>query len=457
MVSEVLNEAERDPSHYIACLSCGVNCSMFRSTFLKVGGFDAALRYVNEDMELGVRIDIAGIRMVFEPRAMVYHHSTKTLSDEFSHSYLRTGAADVYRVTQKRQRNLQTEALAALHSGRVAQRLKQYVAWGFPRTLRSSADICRWATDVTGCEFFFRRWETLIASTAYWEGVRSTGTTLELLRRLVGSCFPVFMFHSISATTDRRQRQHFLSPHQFSRFMRWLENAGYQCLSSLDYESASIPPRSVFLTFDDGYEDFYSTAFPVLNDLGMKATVFIVAGRIGQTNVWDEQKGFPSRQLLSVSQIRELHREGVTFGSHSLSHRWLPELSDADLQREIVDSKSILEDLLGSEVAYFAYPSGGVDARVRKAVARAGYKVAMGTFEGLTFWEDQFCLNRIGICEMDRLHDFRRKVVTGRSLRQEISAEFLERLHAGLDKAPSAITRQIKVIAGKVRTNFLSS
>ena len=233
--------------------------------------------------------------------------------------------------------------------------------------------------------------------------------------------------------------------------MSWLSAGSYRSLSPSDCGWGSVTPRNVFLTFDDGYEDFYSTAFPVLNRLGLNATVFIVVGEIGGTNVWDQQKGLSSRKLLSKTQIMELHRMGVSFGSHSLTHRWLPELSDNDIYQEVVESKVLLEDLLGSEVNCFAYPYGGVDIRVKKAVARAGYKFAMGIREGLAVGEDRLCLNRIGISEADRFIDFRLKVLTGRSVRQRIVTRFVQYLRASLDGSPSIIARPLKAITGRVR------
>jgi peptidoglycan/xylan/chitin deacetylase (PgdA/CDA1 family)/GT2 family glycosyltransferase len=430
---------------------CGLNCSIRRATFWSCGGFDPVLRHVNEDIELGLRIHNQGIQTIFEPRAVVYHRGTTRLQEHYVRGVGFAGSADAYRVARKRQRHLQTQALAGLYSGRIGNRLKQHIAWRLAREVRSVAELCRKATDATGSEFFFRRWANSIASAAYWEGVRSEGLTLPSLRRLVGSPFPVLMFHSISSSADRRLRKCTLSPQRFSQLMRWLSRANYRCLSPLECVGGPVRSGSVLLTFDDGYEDFFSTAFPILHRLGLTATVFLVVDRIGQSNLWDQVNGHASRRLLSIGQIRELHRYGVEFGSHSLTHPWLPELSDHDLQREVVDSKAFLEDLLGSEVSCFAYPSGGVNARVRATVARAGYKVAVGTRANLTFWEDRLCLNRIGVSELDKLFDFVLKLRTGRSYRHDFTAKVLEFLRGGLRCLPSSIACPLQQAVRKIR------
>jgi peptidoglycan/xylan/chitin deacetylase (PgdA/CDA1 family) len=145
-----------------------------------------------------------------------------------------------------------------------------------------------------------------------------------------------------------------------------------------------------------------------------------VVERIGQSNVWDEANGYGKRNLLSLAQIRELHRYGIQCGSHSLTHPFLTQLSNADLRREVVDSKHRLEDLLGSEVSCFAYPYGDVDARVRRAVAEAGYKIGMTTEEGLNVWNDPLCLKRANVSEKDTVIDFALKLATGKDYRQDL-------------------------------------
>jgi len=194
------------------------------------------------------------------------------------------------------------------------------------------------------------------------------------------------------------------------------------------------------LSFDDAYDDFYSETFPLLEKHGFRATVFVVVDRIGQTNRWDQGKGFRTRSLLSLAQIRDLRRSGVRFGSHTLTHPMLTTLSDKDLDREVSDSKRKLEDLLGAEVPCIAYPWGGVDGRVRAAAARAGYQIGMTTEEGLNPCGDPLGLKRVNVCEIDNLMWFQLKLLTGRDLRQRAIQHLIKcGLHPGWTKAAEAL------------------
>jgi peptidoglycan/xylan/chitin deacetylase (PgdA/CDA1 family) len=191
----------------------------------------------------------------------------------------------------------------------------------------------------------------------------------------------------------------------------------------------------VVLTFD-GYEDFYFEAFPHIRPFGLKPVVFLPVGRLGDWSSWDEQTGSLARKWLSVGQVRELHQQGVQFGSCGLTHAWMPGLPDEDLRHEVVESKARLEDLLGSEVTCFAYPGGGVDQRVRAAVARAGYQFGFSTRAGLNFWEDRLALKRILVNEGDTAIDLLVKLATGRSIADHLPAPLRRILRVGESNEP---------------------
>jgi len=163
--------------------------------------------------------------------------------------------------------------------------------------------------------------------------------------------------------------------------------------------------------------------------------LFVVAGRIGADNDWDQRQGLRARRLLTLDQLREMHRLGAVIGSHSMTHASLPSLSDGALRREVRDSKNRLEDLFGGEVAWFAYPFGDVDRRVRAAVAEAGYKGAVTTAPGLNWWQDPLALRRIDIHSSDAGWDVMGKLVTGRDVRSGIRNQ-LKRQWASLSSRP---------------------
>lgn len=134
------------------------------------------------------------------------------------------------------------------------------------------------------------------------------------------------------------------------------------------------------LTFDDGYEDFLSTALPILNSLAFSATVFVVAGRLGGENDW-EHRGTARRKLklLDAEGIRKVVGQGMEVGSHTVSHPRLSGLKTEAIDREIGGSREIISDITGSPVDGFCYPYGDLDNAAVLAARRAGYVYACAT------------------------------------------------------------------------------
>jgi len=428
----------------------GLNSSISRDVLLQTGGFDSSVGSVHEDMELGSRLYDRGVRFVLEPAAVVYHHGTKDLTKERVRSLVYAGRSDAYRVAAKGQRMPQTKALTRIQHGRADRRIKERLAWEFPNIVKHLAEVFGRACDVFHHRLFLRLWLSFTFSAYYWEGVKAAGVSLDQLEQLVGSPFPVFMFHSISAPGNGLERRHCLSPQRFARFMDWLRAAGYHSIPPDDCLSAAPRACQALFSFDDAYEDFYTEVFPHLDQWALTPLVFVVAKRIGETSCWERGTGLPEKRLLSASQIREMARHGVRFGSHSSTHPWLPDLSDAELQREICESKQCLEDLLGASVTWFAYPSGGVDGRVRNAVAQAGYKRAVTTEEGLSFWDDPLLMRRIAISESDALVDLALKGLTGHSIKQQVFRQTRVLIHAGLGRLPNPIVRVLRQVVRHV-------
>ena len=416
-------------------VACGLNVSLPRATFLAMGGFDSSLDYVNEDSDLGARLYERGVQFKLAHAAVVAHRDTKDII-QYHHNILRrSGRIDLYRRREKHQWNDRIQLLAQMHGGTWGRKLVHRMAWYLPRLFRLAAGLCRKATDATGSRLTFRMWLRLGAG-EYWEGVRAAGETIDSLRDVVNSPAPFLMLHSISIPTEHNLWSFYLSPGKFSRFVSRLKISGYSAVLPQEWLGGTCPARSVIFTFDDAYDDFYTEAFPVLENHNFKATVFVVADRIGQTNLWDQAKGFRPRSLLSLAQMRDLQRRGVQFGSHTLTHPLLTTLSDKDLDCEVRDSKRKLEDILGSEVSCIAYPWGGVDGRVRAAAARAGYKIGMTTQDGLNRCEDPLCLKRANVCEIDNLMWFQLKLATGCDLRERAIEHLIKwGLHPGWGKA----------------------
>jgi peptidoglycan/xylan/chitin deacetylase (PgdA/CDA1 family) len=252
--------------------------------------------------------------------------------------------------------------------------------------------------------------------------VRETGCTPGQLRSVARRHRVALMLHSISDPLSSDEASYYISPKRFHGFMRRFRSSGYRSATLRQWIDDEVPDKHVLLTFDDAYDDLYTELFPVVIEHDLTPVIYLVADRIGASNEWDQSSGLRARNLLTLSQIREMQKHGVEFGSHSLSHPWLPGLPDKQLHREVRDSKLRLEELLGTEITSFAYPSGGVDQRVRSAVAAAGYKTSFTTQPGPNWWNDPLCQRRADVNEFTTAVDFLLMLRCGRGLAQGVSS-----------------------------------
>jgi peptidoglycan/xylan/chitin deacetylase (PgdA/CDA1 family) len=207
------------------------------------------------------------------------------------------------------------------------------------------------------------------------------------------------MYHSISDPS----LPHAVDRDLFAQQMALLAGRGL-CGFSVSRALDGPFPRSIVLTFDDGYADNLLTALPILQRHGFSATVFVVADFVdaGQTP-WQHAS-------LTWDQCRELQRAGVEIGAHSCSHPDLRRLSDGELEAEVAGSKARIEDRLGTRVRSFAYPSGYVDERSVEAVRAAGYDAACAVRLPRGMPEDRFTRQRIGITKNDTMLRYRLKL-----------------------------------------------
>jgi peptidoglycan/xylan/chitin deacetylase (PgdA/CDA1 family) len=166
------------------------------------------------------------------------------------------------------------------------------------------------------------------------------------------------MYHSISDEDEGSVHPYFriaTAPDVFREHIGYLHANGYRTLSLADAASkldgCDSRERTVVITFDDGYADFYHQAFPILSRYGFTATVFLPTEYIGNT-----QRRFQSKPCMVWRQISELHKAGIDFGSHTVTHRRLDLLSAGELGDEILGSKRAIEDNLGCAAESFAYP-----------------------------------------------------------------------------------------------------
>lgn len=219
---------------------------------------------------------------------------------------------------------------------------------------------------------------------------------------------PILMYHSIAYQKGNILR---VPQDKFAAEMKWLYDNGYKTLT-LDelYDGISnnkpFPEKSVCITFDDGYNDNYFSAFPVLKQYKFKATVFMITDKID--DVYD---GY-----LTSAQLKEMDKNGMQIECHTVDHKDLDTLPYKKQLSELSDSKSKLEALLGRKVDYIAYPSGKYDDNTLKAAKEVGYKICFKMNGGI---------GQIG----DNVYEFPRTFV-GDDLQ-----DFINRVHGNISSS----------------------
>lgn len=220
----------------------------------------------------------------------------------------------------------------------------------------------------------------------------------------------------------------------FKAHLDWLDSAGFQVID-VARPRFPVPGEApcVAITFDDGYLSVAREAWPLLRARGWPATLYVVPGYLDGTSSfpWEEDAGQDRARLVDAAVVRRLAAEGMTIGSHSMTHRYLPGLTRDEACREIADSRRALEDLLGAEVTTFSYPMGGHNERLRDLVADAGYATAVTTRRGRNGPRDDLLALRRPIVESEPAdlvriikgyYDFLRPFDWWRELRRQRSA-----------------------------------
>jgi len=204
----------------------------------------------------------------------------------------------------------------------------------------------------------------------------------------------ILAYHSISENGSVFA----VAPAQFERQMEWLARNNFNIVS-LDQLAAyrkagAIPRKTLAITFDDGYRDNYSAALLILRRFKMPATVFIITSKIGGT--W--KLGADDVPLMSESELRELYDSGLfTIGAHTATHPRLPQTDQAQVARELSESKHAIESRFGPCI-HFAYPHGRYTKEVRDLVAQAGFLYAYTVSRDVVSLESNDHL--LGRCEI---------------------------------------------------------
>jgi peptidoglycan/xylan/chitin deacetylase (PgdA/CDA1 family) len=178
---------------------------------------------------------------------------------------------------------------------------------------------------------------------------------------------PVLSYHKVE---DNSVNPLALTTQEFEEQMAYLASNGYTAISPDQLlahlkQGAQLPEKPVLITFDDGYRDNYTNAYPIMKKYGFTATIFLLTDAIGHDD-W----------YLDWEQVRQMRRDGFVFGSHTLSHVALTDVSEEYAMFQLVKSREGMEWRLDEPVKYLAYPTGAYDARVEKLTKQAGYEAA---------------------------------------------------------------------------------
>ncbi|MFT5872073.1 MAG: peptidoglycan/xylan/chitin deacetylase (PgdA/CDA1 family) [Clostridium sp.] len=213
---------------------------------------------------------------------------------------------------------------------------------------------------------------------------------------------PILMYHSISYEKGNTLR---IPKENFRNQMKYLSNNNYTTLSldelySYMQKGEKLPTKPIVITFDDGYKDNYTNAYPILKEFNLKATVFVI------TNCIDIEKNY-----LTTNEIKLMDLHNVRIESHTEAHEHLDKISYKDNVKTMTASKVKLENILNRKINYIAYPYGGYTESTIKAAKQTGYILAFSTEFGWIGKNDNiYSLGRIFVSSDYNLEQFKAKL-----------------------------------------------
>jgi peptidoglycan/xylan/chitin deacetylase (PgdA/CDA1 family) len=227
----------------------------------------------------------------------------------------------------------------------------------------------------------------------------------------------VLCYHAVSEGWDADLS---VTPESLERQIGMLLERGYRGATFTEAVTAMPARRTLAVTFDDGYRSVKELAEPVLTRLGVPATVFVPTDWIGRDEPmtwpgidhWAGTEWEDELRPMDWDEARELESIGWEIGAHTCSHPHLTTCDDETLERELVESKRICEERLGSPCPSIAYPYGDVDARVMTAVHEAGYTTA-AALPSRFHAPLPLRWPRVGVYHDDSLARYRRQISRG--------------------------------------------
>jgi peptidoglycan/xylan/chitin deacetylase (PgdA/CDA1 family) len=209
---------------------------------------------------------------------------------------------------------------------------------------------------------------------------------------------PVLYYHSVKESADNEVT---ISPEMLKTELKYIHDQGYITVTISELKAyilndSPILDKSILITFDDGYMDNYYSAFPILKEFNMTATIFCITSELDGS------------YYLSKEAIREMSAYGIDIESHTVTHPRLNKMNYDKQLSELVDSKKTLEEITGKEINSIAYPFGDFNDDSVKAAKEAGYTLGFTTKLGLSDRSDNpLTLDRIYISSKYDMNTFK--------------------------------------------------
>ncbi|AQY50591.1 exported polysaccharide deacetylase, lipoprotein [Listeria weihenstephanensis FSL R9-0317] len=183
---------------------------------------------------------------------------------------------------------------------------------------------------------------------------------------------PVLMYHSINTNVKNNL---ITPPDEFDAQMKWLKDNNYHTITLAELDELlltgkNVPDKPIVITFDDGYQDNYTNAYPILKKYDLKANIFVITDKIAKNNHFDE------------AALKEMSDYGIEMDSHTVHHQELNTLTYTEQLKELKDSKAVLEKLTGKPVNSICYPVGRHNEDTERAAKAAGYAMGFTTAAG---------------------------------------------------------------------------
>ena len=216
---------------------------------------------------------------------------------------------------------------------------------------------------------------------------------------------PILMYHVIAdPPSGAPYPELYVSAADFAAQLRWLERHGYRAVTQRDvwnhwHRGGALPRKPIVISFDDGYRSVAVAALPEMRRRSWPGVLNLTVKNLRVSGGLSEYK------------VRTLIAAGWELASHTLTHPDLTGLADRTLSREVTRSRAVLRARFGVPVDFFCYPAGRYDARVMRAVRRAGYLGATTTLEGLARPEEAYELRRVRVGGSDGVDGLAEKLV----------------------------------------------